>query len=498
MKTITRIFNKDSSLWSNDKAVQKLIDNRLGWLDAVKFCRDKQLQIEQFSQQVNQAGFKHVLLLGMGGSGLAPEVFAKFFPENNGLNLLVLDSTCTEQIIEFEQKLDLDKTLFIVSSKSGGTIETLSLCEYFYTKITAQKGMDAGQQFIAITDVGSGLQHLAKERQFLECFINPSDIGGRFSALSYFGLIPAVLLGISLDKLLSRAEQAVQDCHSHDGVGVKLGEWLVQGYQTQQLDKLVLHVPQSLSPFIWWVEQLVAESLGKQGQGILPVLSIDNDHKLLPNSKNLHINIGDTREDFSNVNHATWGLIDEYDIAAHFFHWEFAVALAGISLGINPFDEPNVTEAKVRTKQLLQTFVEDDSKTEISIPDPLPLSEFLSQVKPDSYISILAYWAINKENDKLLQVFKKKIEQASNVPVTVNYGPRYLHSTGQLHKGGKRQGLSIVLTQTNRRDINIPKQAFSFNTLCRAQALGDFQILSEKGLPAVFYHLTDLNELFLL
>ncbi|MGH1543642.1 MAG: hypothetical protein ACRBHB_24795 [Arenicella sp.] len=497
MTIVTRIFEKDSSLWSQDQTVQALIDNRLGWLEAVSQFQQRQAEILTLVEHIKADGFKHVIVLGMGGSALAPEVFSKLFPQKpDSLELLVLDSMCVEQILDFEQRVDLEKTLFIVSSKSGGTIETMSLFHYFYDRVPVSNSFEKGQQFIAITDEGSGLEQLASQYHFRQCFINPSDIGGRFSALSYFGLVPAALLGLSLDKLLSRAAQAVQDCHASIGAGVKLGQWLVQGYETRHLDKLVIQVPEDLAPLVWWIEQLVAESLGKQGQGILPVLKVGDDFQMLPNSKCLCIERAHKREDFSDLNKAYWNLVDDYDVAAHFFHWEFAVALAGATLKINPFDEPNVTEAKVRTKQLLERAIETNgmSLSEAS-PQVVPLAELLSELKPDSYISILAYWPINASNDHLLQQLSIAIEQKTQSPVTVNYGPRYLHSTGQLHKGGKSQGIFIVLTQNNVPDLTIPGQPYSFNMLCRAQALGDFQILREKGLPSALYNLDDISDL---
>ena len=494
MNISTQIFDKKSSLWSEDILVQNAIDNRLGWLESVEFSLRNQAKIESFVKSVKVSNFKQVLLLGMGGSGLAPEVFSRIFIDNQGLEVLVLDSTCSEQILSFEAKIDIDNTLFIVSSKSGDTLETLSLFEYFYAKVSAVNNTEPGAQFVAITDANSELESLAKAQHFLHCFINPSDIGGRFSALSYFGLVPAALSGVSLDKLLFQAQKAMQACSEGRGDGNKLGEWLVQGYQEQQLDKLILHVPEHLTPMVWWIEQLVAESLGKLGQGILPVLQVDDAHESeveLVNSKHLYISMGKAVEDFSDIRVAHWGLIDEYDVAAHFFHWEYAVALAGIALAINPFDEPNVTEAKVRTRKLLN----ENSTEAIQVSSSQPIESFLTQASEDSYVSILAYWPMNSVNEAALQKLKVKIERQISVPVTINYGPRYLHSTGQLHKGGKQQGLFIVLGQESEKDVAIPKKVYTFNVLCRAQALGDFQILTEKGLPAVFYALTEIAEL---
>ncbi|MGH1427647.1 MAG: hypothetical protein ACRBEE_06875 [Arenicella sp.] len=486
-----RIFAKDNLLWSTDVDVQKTIDNRLGWLDAIDFCETHLNDMNAFVEQIISEDFRHVILLGMGGSALAPEVFSRVFPkQKKGVDLRVLDTTCAEQILDFEQSVNLSKTLFIVSSKSGTTTETWALFEYFYERLQQVKGIDVGQSFVVITDQGSDLQVMSKQRNLRHCFINPSDIGGRFSALSYFGLLPAALLGLSLEILLSRAKKAYEQCRKGDGAGIKLGEWLVAGYHSKSLDKLQLHVDDELEPLVWWIEQLVAESLGKKGFGVLPFLNKEGVEKLFIQNKNLTLGVGSNTADFSDERHAYWNLDDFYDVAAHFFHWEFATAIAGARLEINPFDEPNVTEAKVKTKGILKQF----SETELPLPTQKPLGDLLSKVEMDSYIAVLAYYPINVENYEALHQFRLRLEKDFNVPVTVNFGPRYLHSTGQLHKGGKQQGLFIVLTQSGETELAIPSQHYTFNTLCRAQALGDFQILTGKGFPAHFYALPDLSK----
>ncbi len=496
MNTTARIFDKDSSVWSDDLDVRKSIDNRLGWLDAIEFSRDNQAGIDQFVAQVQQQGFQQVILIGMGGSCLAPEVFSHLFAEEAaGLELLILDSTCVEQILAVRNSVDLKTSLFVISSKSGGTIETRYLFRYFYQQLIELQGDAAGQQFVAITDGGSELEQLALNHNFMHCFVNPSDIGGRFSALSYFGLVPAALMGVSLERLLDRAQQALDACLAGQGAGVQLGEWLVAQYQSEQVDKLIIQVPALLEPLVWWIEQLVAESLGKQGQGVMPVLNSDNVDKPFAMAKTLHMNIGESKQDFSDKAHAYWNLQDKYDVASQFFHWEFATALAGAYININPFDEPNVTEAKQQTKKLLEQSI----TKELVLPEEQPLASLWSKAEADSYVAVLAYWPITDGNDQVLRDFRLRIEALTGLPVSVNYGPRYLHSTGQLHKGGKRQGLFIVLTQADQQELPIPGQAYTFNTLCRAQALGDFQILCDKGLPAVFYCLEssgdDLPEL---
>ena len=461
-------------------------------MDSIDFCIANLEEIESFAEEVRSDGFTDVILLGMGGSALAPEVFAQVFPQQEaGLNLKVLDTTCSNQITDFEKKTDLSKTLFIAASKSGSTIETWSLFEYFFEKIQALKGEKAGENFVVITDPGSDLQATYEQRNLRYCFKNPADIGGRFSALSFFGLVPAALLGISVKELLESAHSALNACMAGDGEGVQLGEWLVDGYFDQSLDKLQLNVSDELEPIVWWIEQLIAESLGKKEFGIFPFVNKEKADKGFAQTKILSLKFGTDDSDFSNQSNATMYLKDYFEIAACFFHWEFATAIAGSSLGINPFDEPNVTEAKMKTKALLSEYVDAD----LPIPDQTPLEDLLKQVTNDSYLAILAYWPINQDNYDSLHSFRKTLEAQINIPISVNFGPRYLHSTGQLHKGGKRQGLFIVLTQKQEPTLEIPNQSFDFSRLCSAQALGDYQILTEKLFPASYYELSDLADL---
>jgi len=490
----TRIFNKDYSLWSTDEKVVSTIANRLGWLDCVEFSRQHASVIKDFVASVRASGFQKVVLLGMGGSGLAPEVFSRIFSQQeNGLELFVLDSTCTEQILALEERLEFSKTLFLVSSKSGGTLETKSLFHYFYNKLRKQCKGDIGQQFAAITDQGSELEQLAKDKNFLQCFINPTDIGGRFSALSYFGLVPAALLGLSIDKLLDRAQQAVEECkNSNKSAGSLLGNWLYQGYQEAQLDKLLIVTNEHLQPLTWWIEQLVAESLGKQENGILPTFATKDSEQLEnKHAKVLHLRFGAAGFQVDSAKHASWGLKDEYDVAAQFFHWEFATAIAAAHMQLNPFDEPNVTEAKIQTQQLLDAA----SGNTIDAPSTISIGDLLSNIQADSYIGILAYLPISSSNREILSIFADRVYQKARSIVTVNFGPRYLHSTGQIHKGGKKQGAFLVVIESNHPPIDIPNQEYSFQDLCRAQAFGDCQALASKGLPVSVLELENPEEL---
>jgi transaldolase/glucose-6-phosphate isomerase len=491
-----QIFLKDQTLWSKDLAVQKLIANRLGWLDAPQFSREKLPLLTTIRQRVLDAGFNQVVLLGMGGSSLAPEVFNELLPNSitQELSLIVLDGTCPGQIATVESQVELSKTLFIVASKSGGTVETRYLFDYFYNAVSDSYSAfsieEVGTHFIAITDSGSVLAHIADERKFFECFINPTDIGGRYSALSYFGLVPAALLGWDIEKLLDRADAAISANKEGNGWGVKLGEWLSQDYH-KPIDILLFSINSSkLNALFMWIEQLVAESLGKQGEGILLVNIGSEDYSLSSNAKLIEI-IFDAEKlsDFSQQNSARICLKDEYDMAEQFFHWEFATAIAAAKIGINPFDEPNVSEAKQKTSELLM------QSGHVQIPgSELAIKRFLQELKGSEYLGLLVYAEANEENFAEVQRIKEDIEKYIDIPITINYGPRYLHSVGQLHKGGKQHGAFLVFVETPKVTLLIPTQDFGFDKLFRAQALGDFEILRGKGLPAEIYTVDNLEE----
>lgn len=494
MNIETRIFNKDCSLWSNDEKTMEKIANRLGWLDSIDFSRQRSAEIMDLVSRVKASGFQKVVLLGMGGSGLAPEVFSRLFSEQEGgLELFVLDTTCTEQILSLEKQLDLTKTFFVVSTKSGGTLETKSLFQYFHAKVQQLSGDEAGKQFIAITDQGSELESLAEEKNFLQCFINPSDIGGRFSAISYFGLIPAALLGISLNKLLDRAQHALEDCRDNsDSVGTLLGNWMYAGYEEQQLDKLLIVTDERLLPLTWWIEQLVAESLGKLGNGILPTFVAPGSSQLKnAHAKVLNLSFGEGGFEVESSTQASWMLKDEYDVAAHFFHWEFATAVSAVHMKLNPFDEPNVTEAKIQTQQILDAA----AGSEINAPSTKSVADVLSAVKSDSYIGILAYLPITASNRETLSALADRVHEQTGSIVTVNFGPRYLHSTGQIHKGGKQQGTFLVVIESNQPPLDIPGQPYSFQDLSRAQAFGDCQTLAAKDLPVSVLEVGNVQDL---
>ncbi len=490
-----KIFSKSAALWSDQPGTQNAIQNRLGWLDAPEFSRKHIAELERFKQKVLASDCKQVVLLGMGGSSLAPEVFNRFsdyLPEEQQtrLELIVLDGTCPAQIKKVRAQIDISKTLFIVASKSGGTVETRFLFDYFFGQV-AQDNAQPGNRFIAITDPGSALDKLAKQEQFFSCFINPADIGGRYSALSFFGLVPAILLGWDIKKLLDRADQAIQVNKSVKGLGVQLGEWLFKDYKKPTDILYFRYEGVELTALFMWIEQLVAESLGKRAEGLFLAPAKSCHVELSENAKCLNINMHSTQiSSFSDAKIATVCMEDEYDIAAQFFHWEFATAIAAAHIGINPFDEPNVAEAKQKTSELLS------QANSIELPESNgSIEKLIPLLGASEYLALLVYAQDCPENVQEIDRIKTAIEKNIDIPVTINFGPRYLHSVGQLHKGGKQHGAFLLLLDKPHESIQIPGQAFGFDKLFCAQALGDFQILKEKGLPIEFLAINSLSEI---
>jgi hypothetical protein len=418
-----------------------------------------------------------------------------------------------------ENALDPTKTLFLVASKSGATVEVLSLFAYFMERVKAVRGVAAGENFVAITDEGTPLQELARRRRFRRVFTNPSDIGGRYSALSYFGLAPAALIGVDVAKLLDRAltmAEASASCVAPSEspglwLGAALGELALAGR-----DKLTLAVSPEVASFGAWVEQLIAESTGKEGKGILPVdgetlsgPSAYGDDRLF-----VHLRLdGDSSLDDAVGKLAAAGrpvvtlhLRDAYDLGGEFFRWEFATAAAGAILSINPFDEPNVAESKENTQRLLEAYRSQGAPPQAGRPAlqengvalfapeagglTEALTSFLRQVRPGDYIALAAYLTRTPATEAALQSMRLAIRDGTRAAVTLGYGPCYLHSTGQLHKGGGDNGLFILLTADDREDMDVPGQPYTFGGLKRAQALGDMEALQRRGRRVVRLHLS--------
>jgi glucose-6-phosphate isomerase len=447
--------------------------------------------LNDFVEEVKADGFTDAALLGMGGSSLGPEVIRRSFGEiPDGLTLHVLDSTDPGAVLELEGKVDLAKTLFVVSSKSGGTVETLSHMRHFYERTGGN-----GSQFAAVTDPGSGLVDLARERGFRRVFENDPDIGGRYSVLSYFGLVPAALMGVNVEAMLQSAQEAEQNCNSFDStrsnsglwLGIALGELALHGR-----DKLTFVVAEPLSSYGLWVEQLVAESTGKHGRGILPIADEpvgepdaygdDRVFFYLRNSENPDEELDAKVEALARAGQAVIKLSNRgaADLGRAFFFAEFAVAVAGWVLGINPFDQPNVQEAKDNTAKVLAAA----EPPHVDEADDAALEALLGQAAPPHYVAILGYVKPSDAFDEAVLELRAAIRDATKATTTFGYGPRYLHSTGQFHKGGPPTGLFLELVHDGEEDVEIPEAGFTFGRLKASQATGDILTLRDHGLPA--------------
>ncbi|HEX3269561.1 MAG TPA: bifunctional transaldolase/phosoglucose isomerase [Ktedonobacterales bacterium] len=530
-----RVWKKDPTLWKTDPAQQGEIANRLGWLNIMEQMGDNLSRLDDLRADTQRAGFTHCVLLGMGGSSLAAEVIRRTFGAADGSpELLVLDSTDPMTIEAVAHQVDLAHTLFLVSSKSGETVETLSQFSYFYDLLKRTKGDDAGQSFIVITDPGTALDQLARESNLRATFRNPPDIGGRYSALSYFGLVPAAILGIDIGKLLNRAETMAQACAPSVAARENPGVWLgviLGALANQKRDKVTILASPPVATLGYWLEQLLAESTGKEGKGILPV---EGEPLGAPESYGddrvfvylrTDDEVDETQESaiaaFEAAGHPVvrLALRDEYDLGQEFFRWEFATAVAGSLLGVNPFDQPNVQEAKDATERLLQEY----SRTRV-LPQPRAILQtetrnvsivaeseqsgrmrgaislqaafeaFAQQARPGDYLALLAYLPETARVDDALQQIRGRMRDTLGVATTLGYGPRFQHSTAQYFKGGPNTGLFIQLVAPDTTVALIPGASYSFGTLKQAQALGDWQTLLSRGRRAIRIELgSDLN-----
>jgi transaldolase/glucose-6-phosphate isomerase len=517
-----RIWQIDGTVWVTDpeKAAKTAeLTNRLGWLNLTEEMLAETDNLRTFADEIKQAGFQEVVLLGMGGSSLAPEVYMKTFgPASTGLPLTVLDSTNPDQIAAVTNRLaDIAKTLFLVSSKSGGTIEVLSLYKYFYA-LVGQAKSNPGENFVAITDAGSSLEKLAKEKSFRRTFLANSEVGGRYSALTHFGLVPAALIDLDLPKLLRRAKTMANACRNSTRqnpalqLGAAMGELALLGR-----DKITFFVSPKIAAFGSWVEQLIAESLGKQGTGILPVVDEAIAEPILYGPDRLFVYMRLTGDDnveldgkvevLEAAGHPViWIQMDELeDIGQEFFRWEMATAAAGAVLKINPFDQPNVEQAKVKARELMAEFEKSGA-----LPRETPtldyddidaygpamgetvtaaLQAFLTNFKPGDYIALMAYLPYGEEVEAALNELRLQLRNGLRAATTLGYGPRFLHSTGQLHKGDGNKGLFIQITHTPAADVPIPGEKYSFATLVAAQAQGDYNALRGNKRRLIRFHI---------
>ncbi len=510
-RIMERIWSHDHTVWRPDP---KEIENRLGWLEAPGDMIDRLDAVDELCRQVRRDGYTHALLLGMGGSSLAAEVIRKTLGVREGfLDLEVLDTTDPGAIRGCEGRHDLSRTLFIVASKSGTTVESMSLFKYFFNRVAELKGDDrAGQSFVAVTDPGGKLADLAREHSFRQIFLNDPDVGGRYSALTYFGLVPAALCGADLRLLLDRAATAACRCGGagcavkDDNPASRLGSTMAVLARAGR-DKLTLVMPPSMESFGSWAEQLIAESTGKDGRGILPVVGeklgppdLYEDDRVF-----VQLRLKDDRaydlelDALKTAGHpvVVIDLEDSYDLGGQFFLWETATAVSGHLLDIQPFDQPDVDSAKRLAREMVSAYKESGELPDDGpeTPEPGALREFLSQGRRGDYIAIQAFITPCPENDEILDDFRLVLRKRHRLATTVGYGPRYLHSTGQLHKGDRGNGLFVQLTCDDARDLPIPDEAGSqessvgFSVLKMSQAKGDRRALLEAGRRVIKFHL---------
>jgi transaldolase / glucose-6-phosphate isomerase len=519
-----RLWQKDASLWTN-----KDESNWLGWLDIV----DRQLadisKFKALTAEVQEDGFRHLLLLGMGGSSLAPEVFGFTFGRQPGSpQLLVLDSTDPAQIRSFRQKIDPAHTLFCVSSKSGTTLEPNIYMQYFFEETKKAVGERAGHHFIGVTDPGSKLEGVAETLGFRRVYHGLSSIGGRYSALSDFGLVPHAAAGLDTERLLKRAKLMVEACKIDSAAanpGVSLGLLLGTAAARFGRDKLTLMCSPSVHDLGAWLEQLLAESTGKQGHGIIPLDrepirasdAYGNDRvfafiKYAGDADNaLEQHVAALESAGAPVVRIVFA--DLYDVGQAFFQWEIAAAVAGSVIGINPFDQPDVEASKVATRKLTGEFEKTGSlpaETPILEQDGIKLfadeanaamltngattvggviRQHLDRLKAGDYFGLLAYLPMFPDYEKKLQEMRKQVMESKQVAAVLGFGPRFLHSTGQAYKGGPNSGVFLQITCDDARDLPVPQQRYTFGVVKAAQARGDFEVLCQRHRRALRVHL---------
>ena len=514
-----RIWRKDAAVWKAEEAHQKIIRNSLGWLSVPGKMAAVADEVTAFAEQIRSSGFKHVMVCGMGGSSLCPEVLRQTFGVQQGFpELLVLDSTDPDVLSDFGRRIEIDRCLFVISSKSGTTSEPICFYKYWYDQVSKQKS-NPGDSFIAITDPGTRMVEMATADHFRHIFLNPPDIGGRYSALSYFGLVPAALMGLDLKRLLAHADLMVRSCGpdvpAAENPGIVLGAIMGECAKAGR-NKLTIATDSKIAALGLWIEKLVAESTGKEGQGILPVQGESIGPPEMYGTDRLFVSIGaeqtgkSTQKQFDALADAGHPIVrrtlnDPFDLASEFFVWEFATAVAGWRLGINPFDQPNVQESKDATKELLDYFkangklqeqepvIGDDVLTvyaERTGPGLLSsvvdaLRAHVATVRSGDYIALLVYVEETPEIEATLQAIRTRLRDSLQCATTTGYGPRFLHSTGQLHKGGPDSGVFIQITAADHSDLPIPEEPYTFSVLKQAQALGDFRSLTAHGRRAI-------------
>lgn len=531
---LARLWAKDVTLWGDDPEHQDVARHRLGWLDSPQNMAGEIEALRRFAADVREAGFTHAVLLGMGGSSLAPEVFALTYGKAaDGLELTVLDNTSPAAVRAIEDTHDPERTLFVVSSKSGGTIEVRSFEAHFYEWVRAARGNDAGASFVAVTDPDTPLGELAGERGYRQVWTNDPKIGGRYSALSFFGLVPAALIGVDLDALLAAAMAEAQGngaaVTASDAPGLVLGGVLGELGRAGR-DKVTLVTGAPFEAFGSWAEQLIAESTGKSGRGLVPIAdepAVDADGygedrvfvafscEPLPDAVTARLDA------LEKAGHPVirWRDPSVHSLGAEFLRWEIATVVASSILEVDPFDEPNVTEAKKATSAVLDRYMEHGNFAEPQFTaqsdalaveaservlkahgqrdeaDPSAYARLLADLAGESdYVAILAYMHRTPERHELLQSLRAAILETTGRATTLGYGPRFLHSTGQLHKGGADNGVFLQLTADEPPDVAIPGQKYGFAALRWAQAAGDYDVLEKRGRLVIRVRLGEMVE----
>ncbi|HBB97758.1 MAG TPA: transaldolase [Blastocatellia bacterium] len=525
-RKVERLWAGDPSLWTNHGE-----EKWLGWLNIVDEQQKTERRFANFAAEVKDAGFTHLLLLGMGGSSLCPEVLRKSFGRIAGFpELHVLDSTDPAQIRATENRIDLAKTLFFVSSKSGTTLEPNIFKQYFYARAKEAVGADhVGSRFIAITDPGSKLREEAARENFRKIFLGVPSIGGRYSALSDFGLAPAAAMGIDVSRFLGRASEMVEACgdtSAQNNPGAILGAVLGAAHN-QGRDKITIVASPAIYDAGAWLEQLLAESTGKNGKGLIPIdreplgsLDVYGDDRVfvylrLDSSPDGSQDAAIAEFEITGQPVISISIGDVYDLGQEFFRWEIATAVAGSIIGINPFDQPDVEASKVATRKLTDEYARTGS-----LPSESPFFEaegiklfadpgntaalkdaaseqslegylkaHLEQLKPHDYFALLAYVEMNEAHSRSLQAAREAVRDAKQVATCLGFGPRFLHSTGQAYKGGPDSGVFLQFTCDDRDDLPVPDQEYSFGIVKAAQARGDFAVLNERGRRALRVHL---------
>lgn len=506
LQAIERIWQRDGLLFSTNIEVARAVRNRLGWLFAVPAMRAEVERLAVMAKVVERQRFDRVVVVGMGGSSLWPEVVGRHLMGRRGLPIRIADSTHPQAVRDLVAWCQLGKPLFVIATKSGGTVETTSIYRH------VRPLWNDGAHYVAITDPGSGLEALAKAEGFREIFLNPPDIGGRFSAASLFGLVPGALSGVVLHDALQRVDEMLQACREPDPAlnpGAQLGAWLATAAQAGRW-QLRLSLGRDVKGFGAWIEQLVAESTGKLGHGVLPVLGgVEGQGDELAAKLSAAVVVGLStfanpddafldRTRAADIPELSFVMPEVEDLWGELVRWEFATAICGLLLDINPFDEPDVSSAKAATQAILSGKAQPAAPSRrLQVANlghiAQALAPELAALQAGDYVAILAFVPPSPANHQRLDGLRQALQSRTAAAVTVQIGPRYLHSTGQLHKGGPKQGLFVVATDLDQPgvlDAAIPGADFSFLQLASAQAQGDVMVLRERGKPVIFVDLT--------